>query len=154
MREIGSTLSVFTDGGARGNPGEAGIGVYITDEKKNVISEFGKKIGIATNNVAEYKAVLEALVWIINNKNYLKKIKKINFFLDSQLVYSQITGLYKVKDSKLRNLLFSVREKEAQIGIRVLYTHIPREQNKKADLLVNMALDLDYPTLCLFSSSW
>ena len=63
-----NTLNVFTDGGARGNPGPSAIGVYITDGNKKEIAGFGKKIGIATNNVAEYKAVLEALSWIIENK--------------------------------------------------------------------------------------
>lgn len=138
---INNTLNVFTDGGARGNPGEGAIGVYITDGKKNKIVEFGKKIGFTTNNVAEYKAVLEALVWIIENKKKLEKFAEIHFFLDSNLVCSQIKGLYKVKDSKLSELLFLVRKKEQEIKTPIFYNYIPREENKKADLLVNHALD-------------
>ena len=134
-------ISIFTDGGARGNPGNAAIGVYITDSKNQEIAGFGKKIGISTNNVAEYKAVLEALNFITKNKEKLRSATKIYFFLDSLLVCSQITRLYKVKDAKLRNLLFSVRKKEEEIKTPIYYKHIPREENKKADMYVNRALD-------------
>ena len=132
---------VFTDGGARGNPGEAGIGVYITDKNKRELAGFGKKIGFATNNVAEYKAVIEALDWIIENKKSLPKDAKINFFLDSKLVCSQIIGIFKVKNADLRNLLFDVRNREAQINFPIYYKDIPREENTKADAFVNQALD-------------
>lgn len=138
---IDNTLIVFTDGGSRGNPGEAAIGVYITDNKKNEIVRFGKKIGFTTNNVAEYRAVVEALSWINVNKDRLTGYSKINFFLDSNLVCSQIRGFFKVKDSKLRDLLFLVRQRVQEIKIPIFYNHIPREKNKKADQLVNRALD-------------
>ena len=134
-------LNIFTDGGARGNPGPSAIGVYIEDANNKKISGFGKAIGIATNNVAEYKAVIEALTWIIENKKDLGEDAKINFFLDSRLVCSQIIGIFKVKNPDLRNLLFDVREREAQINFPIYYKHIPREQNAKADYLVNAALD-------------
>ena len=134
-------INVYTDGGARGNPGEAAVGIYITDQKKNKITEFGKKIGVATNNVAEYKAVLEALTWINENRERLGEFAKINFFLDSKLVCFQIRGFFKVKDAKLRDLLFIVRQKEQEIKTPIFYEYIPREENKKADLLVNQALD-------------
>ncbi len=133
-------INIYTDGGARGNPGPAAIGVYITDSNSRQIAGFGEKIGISTNNVAEYKAVIEALSWIAENKKTLK-IAKIYFFLDSLLVYSQIVGLYRVKNSNLRNLLLAVREKEAEIEGPIYYKHIPREQNKIADMYVNKALD-------------
>ncbi|EKD65276.1 MAG: hypothetical protein ACD_50C00143G0011 [uncultured bacterium] len=134
-------LNVFTDGGARGNPGESAVGVYIVDEKGNQVAALGKKIGIATNNVAEYMGVLEALSFIIENKKSLEEIERINFFLDSNLVCSQIRGFFKVKDAKLRDLLFKVRQKEQEINLPIYYSHIPREKNKKADFLVNQALD-------------
>ena len=134
-------LFIFTDGGARGNPGPAGIGVYITDESKKKIAGFGESIGHATNNVAEYRAVLEALSWIIEHKDDLEKNARVSFFLDSKLVCSQITGVFKVKDANLRNLLFKVREKEAEVGLPLFYSHIPREQNTMADFFVNQALD-------------
>ncbi len=134
-------VNVFTDGGARGNPGPSAIGVYIEEESQKKIAGFGKTIGIATNNVAEYKAVIEALDWIIENKKEFSKNTKINFFLDSKLVCSQIIGIFKVKNADLRNLLFDVRNREAQISLPIFYKHIPREQNTKADAFVNQALD-------------
>ena len=140
---VNNVLDVFTDGGARGNPGPSAIGVYITDQNGNQLAGFGKKIGIATNNVAEYKAVLEALLWITENKDKIKKFTKINFFLDSNLVCSQITGQFRVKDVRLKELFFLVGQKEQEVGIPILYNYIPREQNKKADKFVNMALDKD-----------
>lgn len=134
-------INIFTDGGSRGNPGQAGIGVYITDKNGKEIASIGKRIGLATNNVAEYKAVLEALLWILANKKTLGNNPKINFFLDSKLVYSQIAGLFKIKNPFLRTLLYEVREKEAQVKSRIFYNHIPREKNIKADEMVNKALD-------------
>ncbi|MDP2585266.1 MAG: ribonuclease HI family protein [Candidatus Levybacteria bacterium] len=134
-------LNVFTDGGARGNPGPSAIGVYISDEKNKKVAGFGKTIGIATNNVAEYRAVVEALDWIIENKKSLAGNAKINFFLDSKLVCSQIIGLFKVKNAGLRDLLLDVRDREGQLSLPMFYRHIPREQNTKADAFVNDALD-------------
>lgn len=134
-------INVFTDGGARGNPGPAAIGVYIEDENNKMIAGFGQQIGFATNNSAEYRAVIKALDWIIENKKSFFKNTKINFFLDSKLVCSQIIGLFKVKNADLRNLLFDVRDREAQINLPMYYRHIPREQNTKADAFVNQALD-------------
>ena len=133
-------IAIFTDGGSRGNPGQAGIGVYAVDENGKVLYAYGKAIGIATNNVAEYSAVLQALDWLIG---YLKEhpAEQVNFFLDSLLLVSQINGVYKVKNEALQKLLWLVREKEAQIKAMLRYSHIPREKNKEADRLVNEALD-------------
>ncbi|MDP2649912.1 MAG: ribonuclease HI family protein [bacterium] len=134
-------IKVYTDGGSRGNPGPAAIGIYIQDQNNGKTYELKEKIGFATNNVAEYKAVIKALSFFAQNKKILEGKDEINFFLDSLLICSQMNGLYKVKDANLRNLLFEVREKEAEIKVKVKYSHIPREQNKKADRLVNMAFD-------------
>lgn len=135
------TVNVFTDGGARGNPGPSAIGVYIEDGTNRKLAGFGRRIGIATNNVAEYKAVIEALDWLIENKKEFSKDTKVNFFLDSKLVCSQIIGIFKVKNANLRDLLLSVRDREAQITLQIYYKYIPREQNAKADTFVNKALD-------------
>lgn len=134
-------LNLFTDGGARGNPGRAAIGVFIKDDRGTKIAGFGKKIGVSTNNIAEYRAVIGALFWILENKEKLSKTVKINFFLDSNLVCSQITGIFKIKNSQLRDLLFQVRQMESQINIPINYSYIPREKNKEADKYVNLALD-------------
>ncbi|MFH1832809.1 MAG: ribonuclease HI family protein [Candidatus Levyibacteriota bacterium] len=133
-------FKVYTDGGSRGNPGPSGIGIYIIDSAGKKIFSHGEKIGMATNNVAEYKAVIKALAWILENKKLIGEAE-INFFLDSKLICSQITGIFKVKDANLRNLLFEVREKEAGINSKIKYFYIPREKNVDADKLVNLALD-------------
>jgi ribonuclease HI len=132
-------LFIYCDGGARGNPGPAAVGVYIIDKDNKEVKKIGKTIGIATNNIAEYSAVVEAFEWLIQNLN--NGYQKINFYLDSQLVYSQIVGLFKVKDGNLREKLFKIREKEAFVKIPIFYNLIRREKNKEADLLVNKALD-------------
>ncbi len=138
---MNNQIRIFTDGGSRGNPGPAAIGVYIENGEGKGLAEIGKTIGITTNNVAEYKAVIEALDWVIENKEMLAPDAKISFFLDSLLICSQIKGVFKVKDTKLRSLLILVREREAQIKFPIVYAHIPREQNKNADRMVNHALD-------------
>lgn len=135
------SISVFTDGGARGNPGPSAIGVYIEDDLGNVLAKIGKRIGEATNNTAEYKAVIEALSWLIENKEKIEDNTKINFFVDSQLVYSQIKGLFKVKAESIREYIFTVRKKESELDMKIEWAHILREKNKKADQLVNLALD-------------
>jgi len=134
-------LNVYTDGGSRGNPGEGAIGVYIEDDKKNRLAGFGKRIGVVTNNVAEYRAVLEALSWIYENKKNIIGVTKILFFLDSRLVCFQLAGVFKIKNENLRSYFYSIKEKEKLIGIPIRYNNIPRELNKKADDFVNKALD-------------
>lgn len=133
------TISIHTDGGARGNPGPAAIGVYIEQDGKPLI-QIGKRIGDATNNFAEYSAILEALSWVERNKPTLE-FSEIQFFMDSELAYSQLSGLYKIKNEDIRNFIFKIREKEAAIGTPITYFRIEREKNNKADSLVNMALD-------------
>lgn len=133
-------IKVFTDGGARGNPGEGAIGVYISNEKNQKIDALSQRIGFTTNNIAEYKAVIAGLSWLIKHKEKVQD-QAICFYLDSQLAYSQISGFYKIKNNNLRLLLFEIREKEAILNSVIKYTHIPREENSEADKLVNLALD-------------
>ena len=135
-------LSIFCDGGARGNPGPAATGFLIKDSKGNVLVKKGKFIGRATNNVAEYQAVIEALKWISKNQSVISyQLSAISFYLDSQLVVKQLNGLYKIKDSKMYNLVIQVRGLENQIKSKIIYHHIPREKNKEADMILNQALD-------------
>ncbi len=137
-------LFIYTDGGAKGNPGPAAIGVYIVDQKGKEFFKLGRKIGIATNNVAEYTAVIEALRWLKENRGKLALLNySVDFFLDSKLVVYQLNGYYKIKDSKLRELSFKVRQLEQEIGGNVSYSNIPREKNTITDALVNSSyLDL------------
>jgi ribonuclease HI len=131
-------LVVHTDGGARGNPGPAAVGVVAQDEHGKKVFEVSRTIGQATNNVAEYRAVVEALKSI---KEKIRGDLQIDFYLDSILVVNQLNGLFRVKDAKLRELLSHVRILEQEIGGEIHYNSIPREQNRHADFLVNDALD-------------
>lgn len=136
-------LAVYCDGGARGNPGPAAIGFAVYKGGKRV-KTFSEKIGEATNNVAEYEALLAALKWIRRNQRVLKSQANedllINFFLDSELVSRQLRGIYKVKDAKLKKLIIQVKNLERQIGGITFYHYIERSQNKLADSLVNQTL--------------
>ncbi len=130
-------LVIHTDGGARGNPGPAAIGVVIEENGKELLG-FGKAIGETTNNVAEYTAVIFALT-TVKEKHLVPS--HIQFYLDSTLVVNQLNGFFKVKDARLRELLSKVRILEQEVGGVVEYMYVPREQNRRADLFVNQALD-------------
>ncbi len=130
-------LIIHTDGGARGNPGPAAIGVTITQDGRT-IGEISKTIGDATNNVAEYRAVVEALLWIEDSGIHPQEIA---FFLDSTLVVNQLNGIFKIKEPHLRELLLRIRHLEQGITATISYTAVRREFNKRADFLVNQALD-------------
>lgn len=132
-------IIIHTDGGARGNPGPSAIGIVITDPNRGMKS-FGKFLGIATNNIAEYTAVLEALLFLL--KEYSENDREaVQFFLDSQLVERQLKGVYKIKEPSLQTLALRIREKITEWGRDVSFTHVPREQNKEADKMVNSVLD-------------
>ena len=138
-----NSLVIYTDGGARGNPGRAAVGIVIKTETGEVLQEIFRTIGVTTNNVAEYTAVVAALEWLKNNKQIYKStnMQMIQFYLDSVLVVNQLNGKFKVKDSQLRELLLKVRMLEQEVGGQIYYTSIPREKNWQADGLVNRALD-------------
>ncbi len=126
-------LKVFTDGGSKGNPGPSSIGgVGYINEKK--VFEFNKSIGIATNNDAEYQALIYALDEIRNN---FQNIKKIEFNSDSKLMVNQVKGLFKVKNGRIREYILKIRVLEQEINLPIIYQYVPREQNVEADLLVN-----------------
>ena len=134
-------IKVFADGGARGNPGPAAIGVVIKDRNDQIIHQFGKTIGKATNNQAEYQAVIAALTWLITNQT---PCQSVHFFLDSTLVVNQLNGLWKIKNPHLRQLIIHLRQLEAQLNRPIQYTSIPRLKNSQADALLNLALDKDH----------
>ena len=147
---ISSQFFVFCDGGARGNPGPAATGFLIKDNKANILVKKGNYIGEATNNVAEYKAVIKALEWLYQNQSSISlpvKIRSrqpsiINFYLDSQLVVNQLNGKFKIKNSILQGLVIKAKGLENEINASIFYHHIPREKNTEADKLVNQALDI------------
>jgi len=136
-----ASINIFTDGGSRGNPGESALGAYIeTPDHKEIVS-IGKRLGITTNNVAEYSAIREGLAWVWEHFGEFESLTRINFYMDSNLAVQQLNGVYKIKNAVLREIFFDIKGYENQIKIPIYYTHIPREQNKKADRLVNLALD-------------
>lgn len=131
-------LIIHTDGGARGNPGPAAIGVVVATPGGHAVAKFAKPIGITTNNTAEYRAVVEAFTYLIKNQI---RAPSLTVCLDSQVVAGQLGGVYKVREPHLRELLMRVRVLEGQLRTAVMYRKIPREQNSLADLLLNQALD-------------
>lgn len=132
-----SKVTVYSDGGARGNPGPAAIGVLICDEKGEMLTDHGETIGETTNNVAEYTAVLVGL-------ELAKKFKpdEVDYYVDSELVARQISGQYKIKMPHLQTLCRQVKEKE-KFFKKVKFTQVPRthEKLRYVDRLVNQALD-------------
>ena len=126
---------MFTDGGSRGNPGPAAIGVVIKNKSGETIQKIGKYIGESTNNDAEYKALLEGI-------GSLKemKVKSVSCFLDSELVVKQLNGLYKVKNTNIKTLWKNIKELEKNFD-SITYTHVKRDKNYEADAIVNDVLD-------------
>ena len=134
-----SNLKIFTDGGSKGNPGKASIGgVFYIGSKK--IFQFNQSIGIATNNDAEYQALIYALEEIKKQKEKLVndfKVERIDFYSDSRLLVNQINGFFKVKNGKIKEYILKIRILEEEINLPISYHQIPREKNKEADRLVN-----------------
>lgn len=128
-------LIIHTDGGARGNPGPAGIGVVIYDEDKKVIVEISRYIGETTNNQAEYRALLAGI-----EKAKDLGCEEIAFYLDSELVVKQLNREYKVKHPDLAPLFVKIYNTTLNFK-KVTFQHIPREKNKEADKLANEAMD-------------
>ena len=134
-------INIYTDGGSLNNPGEAAIGFVIFKGNKKILSG-NKRIGIASNNQAEYEAViaaLEAIKKIISNKT-IPPPTRVVFYSDSRLLVNQVNGLFKIKNSKIRDYIFKIRSLENEIGVFIVYKNIPREKNALADSLVKKAL--------------
>jgi ribonuclease HI len=129
-------LRIQTDGGSKGNPGPAAIGIVIYVDGVETYT-FRRDIGIATNNDAEYQALIAALSFVIEHKGELKNVEKIDCRADSQLVVSQVRGLWKVKEARIREYILKIRNLEGEINLPITYTYVPREQNTVADALVN-----------------
>lgn len=131
-------ITVYGDGGSRGNPGEAAYGFAVFDEKDKQIYGEGKRLGVATNNFAEYSAVIHALRWVTQNH---PDISQVHFKLDSLLIASQMSGKFKVKHPSMKELFLVAKTLEKALSAVIIYSQIPRAQNKVADSLVNAALD-------------
>ncbi len=142
-------LTVYTDGASRGNPGKSGAGVVILNENKEQTASLNKYLGISTNNEAEYKALIIALEFLVDIPN-AGEISEILFLLDSQLLVNQMNGVYSVKSAnilplhnKAQKIIKDIKALSKHSGrfLRITFRHIPREFNKAADRLANMAID-------------
>jgi len=128
-------FKIFTDGGARGNPGKAASGIIIKDEKDKVIKKHSEYLGELTNNQAEYKALIKGL-------ELAKELrpKEVVCYLDSELITKQMKQEYKVKDKDLQPLFIKAWNLAIMLK-KVSFHHIARDLNKEADKLVNLELD-------------
>lgn len=135
-QRIGGTLHLYTDGGSRGNPGQAAIGCVLEDPSEGeIVAEHHERIGVETNNVAEYRALIRGLELALELHP-----NKLVCFLDSELVVRQLNGQYKVKMASLQQLFDRISELRSQFR-SIEFRHIPRRDNFRADSLVNRALD-------------
>lgn len=131
----GSAIVAYIDGGARGNPGPAGYGVRIEDERGALVDEFNGFLGTSTNNVAEYNGLLAALRYARQHGHSHVHIKS-----DSELLVKQMRGEYRVRHAGLQPL-YQQACAIAQTLDRIVYEHVRRDQNKDADRLANLAMD-------------
>lgn len=130
-------ITIYTDGGARGNPGPAAVGVVIYQEGKKEPKKYSKFLGEMTNNQAEYEAVLYAM-------ELAKKIKprpdEIDFYLDSELLVGQLNRQFKIKNKELGKYFIKIWNSSQSFN-KINYHYIPRQKNREADELVNQAID-------------
>lgn len=131
---------IYTDGGARGNPGPAGIGVVIQDAEGVTLHEASAYIGETTNNVAEYEALIRALEDLQMFGDKLRDLQ-VEVRMDSELVVRQMQGVYKVKEPSLKERFGKVAHIRMEHIPNMTFVHVPREKNKRADQLVNEAID-------------
>lgn len=129
-------LSIYCDGGARGNPGPAAAAFVVTNDQRKVVYQQGKYLGEATNNQAEYEAVWMALNWLAQNHSDTEA----KFFLDSQLVVNQLQGKFKIKDPILKIKYLEIKTL-IETGKIIHFIYVPRSKNFLADTLVNQTID-------------
>lgn len=143
-------ITIYADGGSRGNPGPAAIGVILADERGKMIKEYAERIGRATNNEAEYEAVIFALqkAKLLFGKRKIKTME-IEVKTDSEFVTKQLNGQYKILDRKIEQLFLKTWNLRVGLG-KVKFTYISRNKNIEADKLVNQALGSKKKMLGLF----
>ncbi len=141
--EADKKIIIYTDGGSRGNPGPAALGVAIYDNEGKPIKLYGERLGTKTNNEAEYAAVVSGLkkVKALFGKEKTKKMH-IEVRMDSELVKKQLTGVYRIEQEHLFGAFIAIWNLKLDFA-SVTFVHIPREKNREADRMVNEALDRD-----------
>ena len=135
-------LIAYIDGGSRGNPGPSAAAFVLTDKDDNVLIEQGFFLGERTNNEAEYRALIELLRWLGKHKDFHKtKSDSVHVRCDSLLLVNQVTGNWKVKEPRLKELLAQVIELKNKQPFKLYIRHVTRDKNKLADKLVNIELN-------------
>jgi ribonuclease HI len=134
------TIYAYTDGASRGNPGESGIGVILKDEGGEILFSGGGYIGKATNNIAEYRALLFCLI-----KAKELKCSELIVHSDSELMVKQLNGEYRVKNPNLREFFKEAKKMIQSASFQFTIQHVEREFNKDADLLANIGIDSKQP---------
>jgi len=137
-----SAITIFTDGGSRGNPGISGAGIYVIDQDGQFV--FDKNVPLGenkTNNEAEYLAFFHSAQWLQGQKNEFTELKKVTWKLDSKLVVEQLNKRWKIKQPHLAKLAGECQEILVTLPYSVEIMYVPREQNKEADALANQAMD-------------
>jgi ribonuclease HI len=142
-------IIIYTDGGSRGNPGPAALGVVIKDTKGQTIKSYGEALGKTTNNEAEYEAVVFALkkMKALMGKKKTKNLI-VEVFMDSELIVNQLNGKYKIEEDRLIIPFIKIWNLKMDFNF-VSFHHVPREQNREADRMVNEALDREQGELFL-----
>ena len=134
------TIHAFTDGASRGNPGESGIGIVLKDEQGIVLTSIFGYIGKATNNIAEYTALIACL-----KLAQKKECRNLVVHSDSELLVRQMEGTYKVKEPRLRKFVEEAHALIGSAGFQCKFRHITREYNSEADRLANLGIDSKQP---------
>lgn len=132
---------IFTDGGSRGNPGDAASAFVVEDEKGGLIHKNGSFLGVKTNNDAEYEAFLLSVKWLADFAK-TNDVDRVEWRLDSMLVVEQLNKKWKIKEERMRVLAQQIWQELQDFSFPFTISHIPREKNKLADALVNEVLDL------------
>ncbi len=130
-----SKIIAYVDGASRGNPGPSSLGVVLYNEKKEVLGDLSIRIGNATNNIAEYYALIFAMQEAI-----MMQAKELALFTDSELLAKQYSGEYKIKDENLKRLAVIIAHLKKGFK-KITVSHVPREENTEADKMANQALD-------------
>lgn len=133
-------LKIFTDGGARGNPGIGAAAFIIKNDSGEDVFKKGEFLKNTTNNNAEYRGVEMAMEWL-EKEGAKYDTDSAEFFIDSELVVKQLNGLYKIKDANLQNLAKHIQAIRQSLSFKIIFTHVRREKNREADLLVNQTID-------------
>ena len=132
---LNPVVNLYTDGACRGNPGQGGAGAVLMDERGEIVATVRRSLGLCTNNIAEYRALILGLEEALK-----KRYGRLNIFLDSELLVNQIEGSYKVKNENLKILMFEVRKLLSYFDSYKV-EHINRSLNHMADKLANEAID-------------